>query len=49
MGFNPTGIDSHGHFNNLDRYMENEGEYGTKLIFDAYYFEKIIAANIRVD
>ena len=42
IGFNPTGIEAHGHFRNLDRYLEAEDEHGPKLLFDAYYFETLI-------
>jgi len=42
MGFNPTGMDSHGHFSDLDKYMEKEDESRTKLLFDAYYFETLV-------
>lgn len=42
IGFNPTGMDPHGHFSHLDRYMEDENDFGSKLMFDAYYFETLI-------
>ena len=43
LGFNPTGMDPEGHFvKDVTRYEEAEATYGSKLLFDAYYFETII-------
>jgi len=42
IGFNPTGMDPHGHFSHLDHYLEDESGFGSKLMFDAYYFETLI-------
>ena len=48
IGFNPTGIDPHGHFSAIERYKEAEratevaGGPVPTLLFDAYYFETVI-------
>ena len=42
IGFNPTGIDAHGHFTDITKYKEAEGSYGPKLLYDAYFFETIV-------
>jgi hypothetical protein len=42
LGFNPTDMDAHGHFTDVTEYKKAEATYGSKLLFDAYYFETII-------
>lgn len=39
VGYNPTGVESSGHFTDSTSYQQAEAEYGPKLLFDAYYFE----------
>jgi hypothetical protein len=42
LGFNPKGMDAHGHFTEIAKYKEAEKTYGSKLLFDAYYIESIV-------
>lgn len=39
VGYNPTGVESSGHFTDSTSYQQAEAEYGPKLLLDAYYFE----------
>jgi hypothetical protein len=43
IGFNPTGMDNSGHLPDNMEYASDENGLGPKLLFDAYYFEMLMA------